>query len=105
MNSLEEEFYVCSCSATAISLSRYKDDPIGEIHISMWEQGISARRDSWWERLRHIWHIIRKGHPFEDYLILSQEDAVSLTSKLNEWTNRTTGTSGGQSNVSIPYRP
>ena len=94
MENIEEEFYVCSCGANAISLLRWVGDPDDtDISISMWERGSSGREDSWHERLRHIWHIIRKGHPFEDEVILSQDDALRLLGKLSEWTNKTSGTS------------
>ena len=82
----KEEFYVCVCGCTAISLSRWIYDPDDtDINISMWARGLSNRNDSWRERLRHIWHIIRKGHPFEDNVILSKEDARRLSEKLGEW--------------------
>ena len=92
---LEEEFYVCICGTTAICLTHYPNDPEDtDINIALWEQGVNNRDTSWRERLRYIWYIIRKGHPYTDYVILSQADAIRLAQKLNEWTNKTTGTSG-----------
>jgi len=89
----EDNFYICTCGATAVCLScvGYADEP--EICLSMWSLGFDGPGGRWKEKLRHIWHIIVRGHPYEDSVILSQGDATKMATKLIEFVNRSTGES------------
>ena len=88
-----EEFFTCICDGTAICLSHYPNDPDdNEISISLWERKLGGHGDDWGYRLRHIWQIITRGHPYTDAVVLRQEDALRLLAKLSEWTNKTSGT-------------
>lgn len=80
----EKNFYVCQCGGEAIALSAwYEDDELEEVLLSYWRIGHSFNA-GWRERLRHIWHIIRYGHPYADEILLSPSDAANFAHRLLE---------------------
>lgn len=60
----EITLFACSCSSEGLSLDVDEDGA----SISLWRLG--ATNESWKYRLRHIWYIIKRGHPFTDDVIL-----------------------------------
>lgn len=78
------QFFLCNCGADAIGLEVWdlEDDQRG-VCLSFWSWG-HDRLYGWEYRLRHIWHIIRHGHPFTDSVILSMEQAKELGMNLVE---------------------
>ena len=61
-------------------VTNFTDDVIeeGEVFISMWREGFNSYRPTWKFKLQHIWQIIKRGHPYEDCIILSAKQAVLL---------------------------
>ena len=80
----EKNFYVCKCSGHAVALSVwYWDGEIEDILLSFWRVGTRFNAGVR-ERLHHIWHIIRYGHPYADEILLSPEGARDLAQKMLE---------------------
>ena len=82
MNQDEQEFFLCSCGAEGILISRYSEDK--EIIVSILEYRSPPYFD-WRNRLRYIWNVIRTGYPYSNDVILNQSDALRLGQKLVEW--------------------
>ena len=73
------EYFECGCSGEIIAVSKWRGDP--EICLSMYSIG-EGYRPNWRFRFRHIWHIIRRGHPYSDTIVLSGEEAGRLSELL-----------------------
>ncbi len=48
------------------------------LEVAVWEMARNGWRFPWKHRLRHIWHIIRRGEPYLDFADLTWEDAERL---------------------------
>jgi hypothetical protein len=76
---MEEKFFVCDCGAEAIGLSTWDtDDKTTEVCLSFWSFGNDSGHYSWKDKMRHIWQIIKKGHPYTDSVILNAEKTKEL---------------------------
>ena len=73
------DFYVCDCGGEAVAISKLESF----ISLMMYR---SYRPPRWRHRLRHIWHIIREGHPYLDDVLLDHATAKRLAVKLLELT-------------------
>jgi hypothetical protein len=73
------EYFECECSCAIISISKWRGDP--EVCFSMYSIGEGSRA-SWRFRLGHIWHIIRRGNPYSDSIVLSGDEASRLAELL-----------------------
>ena len=80
MSDIQEskQMYYCQCGTEGILVSHFMDDDTHEVYLSLWGQSPGMRDYSWRGRLRHIWDIIRKGYPYIDDVVLSEEDAMRL---------------------------
>lgn len=72
------EAFTCACFAECLHLTTYDD---GEVGLSIWSHGV-GHRPPWLKRLRHIWHIVRHGDPYDDGVVLDAEDAQRLGRRL-----------------------
>ncbi len=81
MKSIDDitEYFECECSCAILSISKWRGDP--EIAMSMYSIG-EGYRSNWRFRLGHIWHIIRRGNPYSDSIVLSGEEARRLSELL-----------------------
>ena len=81
MKSIDDiaEYFECECSCSIIAISKWSGDP--EICLSMYSIG-EGRRPNWRYRLGYIWHIIRRGNPYTDSIVLSGEEAGRLSKLL-----------------------
>lgn len=52
------------------------------ICLSLWRHGVDGHRASLRDRLEHIWHIIKRGHPYTDTVLLKPKRAHELGSQL-----------------------
>lgn len=81
----------CDCHSEMLQLSFDNDEdmvtPTGEdlrfLSISFYKYGHVGSYYSWRERLRHIRHIIKEGHPYSDNIILRKSERLKLTEYLN----------------------
>jgi len=78
-----KHFYFCQCGTEAVVLDDWEDYP----GLSLWRAGASYS-PRWQHRLRHIWNIVRYGHPYTDDILLSKESARELGEKLIELADR-----------------
>lgn len=75
MKDMVTKFFQCDCGQEAIGMDVLEWDK-GEmtIGLSFWSSGHSIHYP-WMYQLKHIWHIIRKGHPYADEVILTGDKA------------------------------
>jgi hypothetical protein len=71
---MDQLFIQCACFGEIVHVSR--DEDSGEIYVSCYEP--RGTKYTWGYRLKHIWHILTKGHPYHDDVILSVEDSKQL---------------------------
>ena len=70
----------CSCHGHDLRFARDDDDLMW--YISLWERR-HGNGYSWRNRLRHIWFILRKGHPFVDEIVLETPQLLELQEYVN----------------------
>lgn len=75
------KFITCSCESEAILLEKYKGED--EVYLSLFGRGLNIKRYNIKDRIRHIWHIIVKGFPYTDEIVLSKEKVKELAQTLN----------------------
>ena len=73
--------FQCACGDAALSVHHDLEDKEDwpYICVSFWRWG---HRGSACDRLRHVWYIIRFGHPYEDEVLLTPEAALDLAAHL-----------------------
>jgi len=74
----KRELFCCDCHQEGILVEHFPDDEPEEqiIYFSMWV--VRGWNTMWKFRLWHIWHIIRKGYPWVEDIMMSHEDAKRL---------------------------
>ena len=72
---------MCSCDHHSLVLSY--DTEWGFLDIAFWKRGHS-RYSPIRQKLRHIFKILRDGHPYSDEVLLDKEDARRLWKHLTE---------------------
>ncbi len=68
---MKTTFIKCSCSSEALCLE--KDEEDDSLYVSIWERG--AGRDNRYnltQRLKHCWHVMTKGRPYGDQIVLDR---------------------------------
>ena len=92
----ETEYYInTSCPMEVIRLADWYevDDEKNPSKVVYWSCALSLMsymhggNISWKQRFRHIWHILRKGTPWKDEVILELKEAKELVSRLNKMIN------------------
>jgi len=79
----DSTFLICDCHSHGLLVEKFKGEE--ELHISLFERGLSGRTLNWSERLRWIWQIVRYGKPWSDYVILDKEKTNKLVKFINEY--------------------
>ena len=79
---MSDKIYRCVCGCTGIILTADKEDET--ISFAMYSVGATGYQHDWRTKLRHIWYILTKGNPWEDYLILDLKDSHELLNNLFE---------------------
>ena len=70
----------CDCGDSALAVYHDpEDEDYPYISLAFWKWGHAG---SAYDRLRHIWYIIRYGHHYEDEVILTAEAAGDLADHL-----------------------
>ncbi len=85
MNEIKE-YIECECGTELLQLVYDIDNESDEwnsLYISYYTCGQKGNHYSWKDRLRHIWYIIRKGTPFDDYITLNQKEIEKLRIFIN----------------------
>jgi hypothetical protein len=80
-------FYMmlCDCWEHAIGI-QFDDDDFDFLYLAFWHCGRPYY--SFRDKLRHIWQIIRYGHPYCDNVLLTKETAAELCEILNKFIKR-----------------
>lgn len=73
-------FIISSCIGEGLHVT-YAED-IDETFLSFWEYGCKDSKTAWKYRLRHIWHIIKYGTPFDDEVMLDKIGRTMLIETL-----------------------
>ena len=72
--------FLCECCDAALAVERWEPDEIkGLIGISFWRWGHGGNA---YDRLRHVWYVVRCGHPYTDEVLLTPEMARALAAHL-----------------------
>jgi hypothetical protein len=76
----KSKFIECECGGEGMLVTHYTNDIHDkEVYLSMFSIGIyTDGRLTFRERLRHAWHVMKTGKPFDDSLILSEKDTKEL---------------------------
>lgn len=90
----EDTFYVESgCAGEILALSDMYDDTDKKpiflgICVAFFSYSHVGYDNSINNKIRHIWNIIKKGHPYQDELIFDIDSAKNLRNKLDELINK-----------------
>lgn len=68
----------CECGAEVLKVEY--DDECKVFYLGIFQLN---RRHYWWNKLRHIWHILRKGEPYGDEIVLRKNSALELVDYIN----------------------
>jgi hypothetical protein len=78
----KETVHLCECGTHGIAVTRVDWDDDGkfvDVELAVWHMGRHGECTCWQCRLRHIWYIVRHGHPFpDDWIDLDREKAREL---------------------------
>ncbi len=80
MSNEKSTMVLCECGSEAIQVSWWDDEP--EVFLSNWTSGLPNTGIVWKHRIKHIWQIITRGHPYTDSVILSPDEAKKLADAL-----------------------
>ena len=76
----ELRLFRCACGDAALSVYHDpEDEDWPYVSLSFWRWGHGG---SGYDKLRHILYILRKGHPYEDEVMLTPEQALDLAAHL-----------------------
>ena len=82
----------CACGEEEIRFvyasgesDKYYDPYIG---VSIWERSFGGNAISWSEKFRHIWHILRRGSPWCEWVILKPSTLKRLGEDLIKLADR-----------------
>lgn len=83
-NNIWKKFIQCQCGTEGIMISYdYKEKGLPVIDLAFFVYGyITNRPLTLWKKLRYCWHILIKGEPFTDEVILNQKNAKELAKEL-----------------------
>lgn len=78
----KEKFFKCDCGCGALCVD-YDNPEDKEFYFSIFTLGFN-RDYSWGHRLRHIWNILRHGHPYTDCIVLNKKTTKQLRDHLSK---------------------
>ena len=79
---MKHEFVLCDCYGHSLLLLSDEEDK--QLYLTMFQYGYNSKSYSWKTKLRHIWTIIKYGHPYTDEIILSKEELKKTVDFLNQ---------------------
>jgi hypothetical protein len=88
-NNFWKKFYECDCTCEGIMMSYEIDDPDPVIDLAFYTIGFdSSKILTFKDKLRWCWHILIKGTPWSDMVILNQKQAKELGKDLLEFAEK-----------------
>ncbi len=85
------EYIECTCGTEILRMSYAPSDDWPGLNIAFWVHGHGSYRIGFKERVRWIWHILRKGKPYDDMVILDTLKAgqmIAFTRDYIKWANK-----------------
>lgn len=84
VNAIKPEYIECDCGSEIIQLQYIEDENC--LNMSFFSIGKKNNKKmySWKDKIIHILHIIRYGHPFSDSIILNKQEIKILEEFLNK---------------------
>ena len=78
--------FPCSCGGEGLVVNVWREeDWPDEVCISIWRLG---HRHPWWKyQLRHIWYIIKHGHPYLDDIVMTTKVARDFATRILDRTS------------------
>jgi hypothetical protein len=78
--------HLCDCSTHGLAVTRidWNDDgTLVDVELALWRQGNHGECTCWQCRLRHIWYIMRYGHPYtSDWVSANRETARAIAAAI-----------------------
>lgn len=71
----------CDCHSEVLRVeydAAFWTDGTGEYILSIYREGLAARKPTWKYRLRSIWKILRTGEPHHDCIVFKKETMAIL---------------------------
>ena len=78
----DELYVMCDCHSHGLYVIHSEEDD--EFYINIYELSLTGRKLSFRERLRWVWQIIWKGHPWTDFIIIPSDKAKELSKFLSK---------------------
>ena len=78
------DYIECECNMEAIRLEYDKIFDPESIFLAIYSVGVSKQKWTLKEKLRHIFFILKNGHPYRDEIILNKEEAIKFRDSLNK---------------------
>jgi len=80
----KESLYIkCDCHGEVLEIQAYdySDTHPNDtgFYMSMWRMSSDSHKMSWRERFRWCWQILRTGDPWNDYIMLTKENAKKVS--------------------------
>lgn len=76
----KQEFFECECKGEIVRLVYYPD--YGDVNLSVFHYANS--RSGLWHKIRHCWHIIRYGSPYDDDVSFDISEARKIRDFLSK---------------------
>lgn len=74
MSKIKKEFIECACGSEGLNLEKDED---GLLNIAIFTSGYNGK-SNWIYKLKHIWFIIKNGHPYKDFIVLDKKGIQRL---------------------------
>ena len=88
-SSIWRYFVECECHGEGIMIGYDSSDPFPQLDLAFFSLGLKGKGEmSIKEKIRWCWHIITKGYPWNDEIMLRQETAKELAKHLLEFANK-----------------
>ncbi len=68
----------CSCSCEMLEIQKDTDIHSESLYFLSMFKNAYGWKYTFTQRLRHIWQIITKGHPYTDSMVLTKEHMLTL---------------------------
>lgn len=78
--------FICTCNGHVLSVEKWDGMEAPQYFITTF--AATGGRVSWKDRIKHIWHIIRKGEPYSDQIILSEWQMINLADTILAMTEK-----------------
>ena len=75
------KYFECGCGCEVLRLEYDKDDSM--LYLYIYEL---KKYKGIWQRLRHIWKIIKTGEPYEDQTCFFKKEAIELSELIKDIT-------------------